>query len=150
MPEPFAVVLDALHPSQLFLCETKLLAILEWFDLDDPEYEPLPVAEIDGELVLLDGHHRAFVARLAGADDVRVVRAARGSSRRSSPLARSADSLPLVRASEGADLAPYRTCVEWCEESGVESVGDLAGRVLDRASYEEKWIERCHDAFGEE
>lgn len=44
---------------------------------------------------------------------------------------------------------PYQECVGWCEEAGVESVGDLAGRVLDSESYEERWIERCHDAFGD-
>ena len=126
LPEPFAVPLADLQPTQLYLCDEKLLVVLEWFNADGPDYDPLPVTDIHGDLVALDGHHRAFAALLAGADDVRVVRAS------------------------DVDLAPYRTCVKWCQEAGIDSIADLAGRVLDRESYEEEWIERCEDAFGDE
>ena len=126
MPGPVAVPLDDLQPTQLYLSEEKMLAIVERLDLVEPDYDPLPVADIDGDLVALDGHHRAFAALLAGADDARVVRAS------------------------DVDLEPYRTCVEWCAEAGIESIADLAGRVLDRESYEAEWIERCEDAFGDD
>lgn len=113
-----------LQPSQLFLCDEKLLAVVEWFDADDPSDDPLLLAEIDDQPVILDGHHRAFAARLAGADDTTV-----------------------VRASDDVDLEPYRTCVGWCEEAGIESIDDLAGRVLDSADYQALWIDRCRAAF---
>lgn len=146
MAEPFAVPIDDPQPSQLYLCDEKLLAVLEWFDADDSGYDPIPVAEIDGELVMLDGHHRAFVALLAGADERERVRDTSEREEAERRPASSADDLNVVRASD-LDRTPYRTCVGWCVDAGVESVCDLAGRVLDRASYEEQWIERCHDAF---
>ena len=123
MAEPFVVPLHDLQPSQLYLCDEKLRSVLEWFDADDPVYDPIPVAEIQGELIIVDGHHRAFAARLAGADDVRIVRAS------------------------DFDPSPYRTCVGWCADAGIESIDDLAGRVLDSESYGKMWIERCRDAF---
>ena len=108
-----------LQPSQLYLCDEKLAVVVESFDCKEPEYEPIQIATIDGDLVVLDGHHRALAARLAGADDVRVVR------------------------TSDFDPAPYRTCRKWCLDAGIESIDDLAGRVLDRERYEERWIDRC-------
>ena len=114
----FTVSIDRVRPSQLYVDQRKLRRVLDWFTLDG--YDPLPVIELDGDLVLTDGHTRAFAAHLRGAAELRV--------------AHDEDDLPL-------DV--YRTCLGWCREEGVTSVADFAGRVIDDESYEVLWIERC-------
>lgn len=119
-PEPFSVPIDEVRPSQLYINRVKLSLVTQWFDFADPNYDALPVREVDGEWMLTDGHTRAFVAHLAGAEQLRVVR-------------------------DTADLpmGVYRTCLGWCEDEGVTEVGDLAGRVLNADDFEEQWIDRC-------
>lgn len=115
----FAVDIDSVRPSQLYVNQRKLREVLAWFD---PEaYDPLRVVELDGDLVLTDGHTRAFAAHLRGADELRV--------------ARDEDDPPLDA---------YRICLGWCREEGVASVADFAGRVITDEAYGELWIERCH------
>lgn len=120
------VPIDEPQPSQLFLDGRKLALATEWFDFDDPNYDPVPVVEMDGDLVFTDGHTRAFLALLAGADELRV--------------RRDDDDLPL---------ALYRRCVEWCRDEEITVVGDLAGRTVNADTYEERWVDRCHEAAAE-
>lgn len=115
------VPIDEPQPSQLYLDGRKLALATEWFDFDDPDYDPIPTVELDVELVLTDGHTRAFLAWIAGADHLRV--------------RRDDDDLPHP---------VYRRCVEWCEEEGISRVADLAGRVVDVDTYEERWVDRCN------
>jgi len=118
--EPFSVPIDAVRPSQLYVDGLKLSLVTQWFDFADPNYDPLPVREVSGEWILTDGHTRAFVAHLAGAERLRVVR--------------DTDYLPM-------DV--YRTCLDWCDEAGVTEIADLTGRVLSHDDFEENWIVRC-------
>lgn len=123
---PFAVAIDGVRPSQLYLNGRKLALVTQWFDFSDPNYDPLPVREVGGEWMLTDGHTRAFVAYLAGAEQLRVIR--------------DADDLPM-------DV--YRTCLGWCEDEGVIEIGDLVGRVLDADDFEAKWVARCQSVAEE-
>lgn len=136
--------IDDPQPSQLYLNGRKLSLATEWFDFDiagppersrgsergqrsgDPAYDPVPVVELDGDLVLTDGHTRAFLAWLSGAEDLRV--------------RRDTDDLPL---------ALYRRCVEWCRDEDITAIGDLAGRAVNADTYEEAWVDRCHRAAEE-
>ncbi|WP_321112836.1 hypothetical protein [Halorussus salinisoli] len=118
--EVFSVPIDAPQPSQLYLNGLKLSFVTQWFDFANPNYDPLPVRRIGGDWTLTDGHTRAFVASLSGADELRVVR--------------DTDDLPM-------DV--YRACVRWCDEEGVTEIADLAGRVVNHEDFEEKWVERC-------
>lgn len=111
------------QPSQLYLNGRKLALATEWFDFDDPTYDPIPARQVDGEWVLLDGHTRAFLAVLSGADE-----------------------LEIVVNHEDLPMAVYRECISWCKDERVTSVGDLCGRVLNPETFEERWIERCHRA----
>ncbi|WP_458188710.1 hypothetical protein [Haladaptatus sp. NG-WS-4] len=70
--------------------------------------------------MLTDGHTRAFVAYLAGADELRV-----------------------VRNTDDVSMPAYERCVSWCEDEGVTDVSDLAGRVVTNETFEEQWVERC-------
>lgn len=119
----WTVPLSEPQPSQRYLDTRKLARATEWFDFDDPDYVPVPVVELDGELVLTDGHTRAVLALLSGAEHLVV--------------GRDDDDLPL---------AVSRRCVEWCLEEAVTRVADLAGRVVEADTDEELWVQRCHRA----
>ncbi|ELZ79060.1 histone acetyltransferase (plasmid) [Haloferax larsenii] len=115
--------LPAVSPTQLYLSKPKLVEVLEWFDCDDPQYDPLPVFEHEGQWYLSDGHTRGFAAALAGEDTLCVERD------------------ETLR--EEFDFEAYLTCIDWCEEAGVQSIHDLHGRVVEQDTYERKWISRC-------
>ena len=123
MPESFALPVDDVRPSQCYLDAERLASVLEWFDFDRPDYDPLPVIRDDVGWYLTDGHTRAFAAHLAGADELRVVR---------DP---DAEALPL---------GIYERCLEWCADEGVTAIADLAGRVVSREAFLEGWVRRCH------
>lgn len=120
---PRRLPLSAVRPTQLYLSSAKLADVVEWFDFDDPDYDPLPAFEHDGEWYLADGHTRAFAAHLAGAETLRVERD------------------ETIR--EEYDFDVYLACIDWCAEASVETVRDLRGRVVEPESYETLWIERC-------
>lgn len=68
------IAIDEPQPSQCYLNGRKLALATQWFDFDDPNYDPVPTVELDGEHVLTDGHTRAFLAWVAGADHLWVRR----------------------------------------------------------------------------
>lgn len=115
--------LEEVSPSQLYLSSEKLADVLAWFDVDDPEYGPLPVFEYDGEWYLSDGHTRGFAAYLAGEETLSVERDT------------------AVR--EKYDFEVYRACISWCESAGVETVADFRGRIVEPDTFQEVWIDRC-------
>jgi len=118
-----SLALEAVRPTQLYLSSEKLAGVLEWFDFDVPNYEPLPAFEHEGAWYLADGHTRAFAAALAGATTLRIEREA------------------SVR--DEHDFEVYLACIDWCAEAGVETVRDLSGRVVGPETYQQRWIERC-------
>lgn len=117
--------LDEVSPTQLYLSSEKLTGVLEWFDFDDPAYDPVPVFEHESEWYLSDGHTRAFAAALAGADTLQVERD--------------------EHLREEYDFEVYLACIDWCSEAGIETVHDLHGRVVEPETYEALWIERCQN-----
>jgi hypothetical protein len=117
---PRTVPIEEPQPSQLYLNGRKLALATEWFDFGKPNYDPIPVVRLDGKLVLTDGHTRAFLASVAGAERLRV--------------RRDRDDLPL-------DV--YRECVAWCESGGITTVADLHGRAVDADTFEAEWVQRC-------
>lgn len=127
--EPTSVALASVQPSQLYLDAARLEAMLDWFDFEAPNYDPVPVVtdhDFEGvpadRPVLTDGHTRAFLAHLAGHDR-----------------------LNIVEDPDWPDLdqATYEACVTWCLEADVTEVGDLVGRVVDRDTFLTRWVDRC-------
>lgn len=123
------VPIEAVQPSQLYVDAASLRELLDWFDPDDPNYEPIPVLDPDEHLgvdiddpVLSDGHTRAFAAHLSGADELRIV---------DEPDA------------DGLSLDVYRTCLEWCLDAGITEPADLAGRLVSRERFLADWVARC-------
>jgi hypothetical protein len=113
--------LDHLQPSQLYISTEKLAAVLRDFDPARPEaMEAVPLKQLGDDLVMTDGHTRAFAAFLSGLQEI-----------------------PTVWDEDELDWEAYRLCVRWCKEAGVRCVGDLVGRVLGPEDYERLWRGRC-------
>ena len=117
------VPIEAVRPTQLYLSTAKLAGVLEWFDADDPNYDLLPAFRYEEEWHLADGHTRAFVAALAGAEQLRLAR---------------------TPVRQEHDFAVYQAAIEWCQAAGVETISDLHGRLVSPEAYERLWIDRCH------
>lgn len=120
MPGTFALPLADPQPSQLYLNGRKVALACQWFDFDHPDYDPVPVREVGGEWVVLDGHTRAFLAALAGAD-----------------------ALSVAETDEDLPMDVYRECVRWCRDEGVTDVRDLLGRAVNADTFEAEWVARC-------
>jgi hypothetical protein len=120
--------LDRLQPSQLYISTEKLAEVLRSFDPDRPDsMEPIPLKRLDEDVVMTDGHTRAFAAFLCGAREV-----------------------PAVWDEDELDWDAYRICVAWCKEAGVVTVANLVGRMLGADEYERLWRQRCqrmHEAL---
>ena len=110
--------LDELQPSQLYISTAKLAEVLRSFDL--ARIEPVPVKRLGDDLVMTDGHTRAFAAFLCGAAEV-----------------------PTVPDEDELDWEAYEICVRWCRQEGIRWVGDLVGRVVGPDDYETVWRGRC-------
>lgn len=125
---PDCLPIEDLRPTQLYLSAEKLRTVLSWFDFEHPHqsYGRLPVFRHEGDWYLSDGHTRAFVAFLAGVEDLRV------------------ELDHAVRVDDDFDL--YRTCISWCEGAGVETPADFGGRVASAERFERDWVRRCHRA----
>jgi hypothetical protein len=114
----FRMTLAEMQPSQLFISTEKLAAILRGFD--PSHMEPIPVKRLGDDVVMTDGHTRAFAALLCGMRE-----------------------LPVVWDEDELDWEAYEICVEWCKEDGIRSVADLVGRVIGPTEYEERWRGPC-------
>lgn len=120
MTEPFTLPLTAVQPSQLYLDGAKLSLVTGWFDFDAPNYDPLPVRKFDDRWTLTDGHTRAFVAHLSGAEELRV-----------------------VRDTDGISVSKYELCVSWCRDEGITAISNLVGHVITNEAFKTRWIDRC-------
>lgn len=127
---PQRISLQGVRPTQLYLSGEKLAAVLAWFDPETQSYDPLPAFEYEGETYLGDGHTRAFVAWLAGAEALRL---------------EYDQSIPTEY-----DFDLYRTCIQWCADAGVKTIPDLAGRLLGPDEYQTRWVEQCHRAAADQ
>lgn len=115
------LTLKDLQPSQFYISEKKLASVEAWFDPADlSRFEPIPVKELDGVLIMTDGHTRAVAALRAGLTAV-----------------------PLVYDEEELDWRMYRACVTACRRRGVHTPADLLDRIIPEAEYAEKWDGWC-------
>jgi len=110
--------LNELHPSQLYISTAKLAEVLLSFD--PAGIEPVPVKRLGDDLVMTDGHTRAFAAHLCGATEI-----------------------ATTPDEDGLDWEAYEVCVRWCKKEGIRWIGDLVGRVVGPDEYEVVWRGRC-------
>jgi hypothetical protein len=117
----FAVPLDRLQPSQLYINAAKLRSVQKQLGASGVAAPlPLPVIRLGKDLVLTDGHTRAFAVWLDGV--------------RRLCVAWDADEL---------DLEAYEICVDWCMQQGIRTIPNLRDRVVDPGAYQSLWLDRC-------
>ena len=119
--------LKELQPSQFYISKKKLEDIKRWINPADlSNFEPIPVKQLDGKLVMTDGHTRAVAAIRFGLDYV-----------------------PLVWDEDELDWDMYRACVNACQERSVFSPADLQMRIISEEDYREKWDKWCDNMQAE-
>ncbi len=125
MAATFILPLRDIQPTQLYINERKLADLEARYPPGtEATMEPVPVTWLRRQLSFTDGHTRAFLAWKRGMGAV----------------------IACLDVSE-LDMETYLKCLDWCQEAGIRTIADLSGRVIDDASYKEKWIARC-EAIG--
>jgi hypothetical protein len=121
MSDVFKMSIFDMQPSQLFISEQKLAKIQEWLNHETLEsYNPIPVKELNGKIVMLDGHTRAFALHKMGIKELRV-----------------------CWEQEEWDWEAYQVCVNWCLEEGITNVSGLEKKVVSHEDYEVVWYDKC-------
>ena len=114
-----------LHPTQLYLSEKKLQGIQLLYQSEDIiNLYPISILAVGNRLLIIDGHHRAYQALLAGQDTI---------------------SAEFDR--DGGDEL-YDLYAQACEERKICSVLDLKNHILPQDEYEAKWYNWC-DGFNQ-
>lgn len=116
----FYLQIQELQPSQLFLSELKIKRNEQWLTNKEVTYEAIPIIELDGKVVMTDGHTRTYILSKLGVKEIKV--------------AWDLDAL---------DLVAYREYLNWCEIAGIQTVNDLEHRILSAEEYEVLWIGKC-------
>lgn len=123
----FYMNLDDLVPSQLYLNEEKIRSLQEKispFTLEN--IPPISIRKFNDKIVFLDGHTRAYLAyknRLT--------------------------QIPVYWETEEYDWELYEICINWCVEKKILHIKDLHQRIVDKATYEKVWIDRCQNLHNE-
>jgi hypothetical protein len=121
MDDVFYLQIDEIVLSQLYISSAKLDIVLKSFkEKREDDLEPIPIKELDGELVATDGHTRLLAWYLNGYREV-----------------------ACVWEDVEMDWDAYRICVRWCREEGIDSIADLQDRIIDPTAYQSLWLDRC-------
>ena len=119
--------LDDLQPSQLYIHSGKLENVIGGMRESGPEsFAPVPVKRLGARLVLTDGHTRAVAAHRLGAREI-----------------------ATCREEDDLDWKAYRICVRWCRKEGIQTISDLAERVVDEKTWGREWLEPCRRLHGQ-
>ena len=117
---PIKVSLEKLQPCQLYISQSKLRSVI--MGTSDIFNEPVPVTELDGDLVITDGHTRAYTLWTYGIKDIWI-----------------------VWEQGDIDLESYRTCVKWCKDEGIRTIKDLKLRIVSEGEFQKLWLDRCRE-----
>jgi hypothetical protein len=121
MAPTFQLRIDQIQLSQLYISSAKLASVMRVFEEGNENIlEPIPIKEIDGRLVATDGHTRLLAWFLNGHEEV-----------------------DCEWEDTEMDWDAYRVCMQWCEEEKIQTVADLANRIISPEDYEVRWLERC-------
>jgi hypothetical protein len=119
----FYFKIEKIQPSQLFLSDKKVnevSTLVQKFGFEI--LKPLPIKELNNEIILIDGHTRAYILWLNGIKEIKV-----------------------IWEKEDLDWELYAICVNWCKESGIYTIADLKDRIISHKSYQIKWVQRCEE-----
>ena len=119
------VKIKDLHPTQLYLSEKKLQNIqMLYQSAEIINMDPISVLAFGDCLLIIDGHHRAYQALLAGQKTI-----------------------SAEWDKDGGDEL-YHLYAQVCEERKIYSILDFKNRILDQDEYEAKWYNWC-DGFNQ-
>ena len=114
-----------LHPTQLYLSEKKLQDIqMLYQSAEIINMDPISVLAFGDCLLIIDGHHRAYQALLAGQKTI-----------------------SAEWDKDGGDEL-YHLYMQACEERKIYSILDLKNHILPEDEYEAKWYNWC-DGFNQ-
>ncbi len=113
------VDISELSPSQLYISKVKLRRVQELIDSGE-DLPPVPVKQMDGHMMMTDGHTRAVAQYLRGESTIEI-----------------------EWEDEDLDWDEYEVCLRWCNEEGVLGVAELAERIIPHDEYEVLWLGRC-------
>ena len=118
------VSLSTLRPNNWFINRAKLQSVREaWRRGEQEHLPPVLVAEIEGELSLIDGHSRAFVAYERGETHIWAL----------------ALKLEQIEGSQ----ALYRHIHREGPRNGVETIADLSVRIVGPEDHQRLWVGYC-------
>lgn len=118
------VTIESLRPNNWFLNLEKLEKIRAVWRANQQNLLPPPtVSEIDGQLAIIDGNTRIFVAFENGLDEIEV------------------DLKPLDAIDSNGSL--YIKIHHKSPDQGVLRISDLSNRILEPKQYSVQWIEFC-------
>jgi hypothetical protein len=121
MTDVFTLSFEQIQPSQLYISRAKLHRVMKYLKSGSLALmEPIPVKELDGEIVSTDGHTRGLAYFLRGQKEVEA-----------------------VWEDTDLDWEEYAICVDWCKKEGIRRIPDLRSRVISHAQYEVLWLDRC-------
>lgn len=116
----FKIDINKIIPEQLTVDREKLKRVSSW--IDKPEDIIVTCVKIDDDIVTIDGYSRLIAALNKGFDYVY------------------AHFEP-----DGTNLELYKAGREWCKEEGINSINELAKRVVSSEDHQRLWINRCQD-----
>jgi len=117
----FRLPIDQIQLSQIYISSAKLAEVMTAFESGkEDELEPIPIKELDGDMVSTDGHTRLLAWYLNGHREVE-----------------------CEWEDVEMDWDAYRICVQWCQEEGIQSIADLKDRILSPEDYQVLWLDRC-------
>ena len=118
------VNLMELRPNNWFISRAKLESVREaWRRGEQEHLPPVLVAEIEGELSLIDGHSRAFAAFERGETHIWA-------------------SVSDVEQIEGSE-ALYRHIHRQGPKIGIVTIADLGDRIVGPADHRRLWVGYC-------
>jgi hypothetical protein len=121
MTNTFQMKLNSIQPSQLYISSAKLDSVKKRLEHSKlVRIEPVPIKKLGGQVVLVDGHTRAFAAFLLGFSEI-----------------------PVYWEEEELDWDEYEICVAWCKEEGIHTIASLKERVISPMDYQVLWLDRC-------
>ncbi|OLS27872.1 MAG: hypothetical protein HeimC3_01660 [Candidatus Heimdallarchaeota archaeon LC_3] len=113
-----------IQPSQLYLNAAKISKVKELYKpISLDSLPPIPIKELDNEIIFTDGHHRAYVAVSMGLKD-----------------------LPVYWETENnLSWNLYKVCVNWCKSENIYEILDLRKKIVKNTDFKNLWIKKCTD-----
>ena len=125
MTEMQRICLMDLQPNNWYINRAKLDSVRDaWQRGEQSVLPPVDVANIDGDLSLIDGHSRAFAALERGESHIEAV-------------------VSDIEEIEGS-TALYRHIHESGRGLGIETIADLRDRIVEPEEHKRLWIGYCN------